>query len=519
MRRILSKIILLMLMTSICIASVTAITQKLTVEVNPINAGTVQVFRIHNYGTPEVNYQLLGSTRSKSIFTLETNDYVADGDTSIGTKDLIGIIPQNDLTSTYKYIKQCDHTECITGSYIGPLYPDLSEYKITAYYEIPADKESPVIVSIATSPKNPYVGDYINVYMIATDNVGIVRASVDNMEMTLGKNSYSGKIIARKGTNPISIMACDVAENCAVDNSVHYTSTEIPVIPVPTNELIDPTNPLKITKLTISNIGTKLSINISTSGNGKLGIDIDEKQVITKDVSNTDTTFSSIFDSILGTHFICAYDVNNIEEIVCDSVETKLPVTPTPTPTSTPKSQNLSVTGDYGTTSEPGITGSSLINAKLNIDSTPNNASIYINKKLVGLTPKIVEVKPGAHEIRLTKVGYEDYVTKIILKESDTTEIVAKLVKLNDTNNTNNTTINNNKTISDTTSDTTKLDENNKNSTIKDEKETDKDKILWGFILIITIILVIGVGYYKYSSTLKDGDDTLNKNVNSEVKK
>lgn len=47
------------------------------------------------------------------------------------------------------------------------------------------------------------------------------------------------------------------------------------------------------------------------------------------------------------------------------------------------------------------------------INTTPQNASLYINKVYIGTTPVIVERESGEYDIRLSKSGYKDYKKRV----------------------------------------------------------------------------------------------------------
>lgn len=60
------------------------------------------------------------------------------------------------------------------------------------------------------------------------------------------------------------------------------------------------------------------------------------------------------------------------------------------------------------------------IYGSLNIESTPSFATVYIDGKMVGETPKFVkEILTGHHELRLTKDGYTDYTETITIVKGD----------------------------------------------------------------------------------------------------
>lgn len=72
------------------------------------------------------------------------------------------------------------------------------------------------------------------------------------------------------------------------------------------------------------------------------------------------------------------------------------------------------------------------IYGSLNIESTPNFATIYIDGKMVGETPKFVkEILIGQHEIKLLKEGHEDYNKSVEITRDCNIQVVASLEKYN----------------------------------------------------------------------------------------
>lgn len=70
------------------------------------------------------------------------------------------------------------------------------------------------------------------------------------------------------------------------------------------------------------------------------------------------------------------------------------------------------------------------IYGSLNIESTPNFATIYIDGEMVGETPKFVkEILVGEHEIRLTKDGYTTHKETVVVKKDERTQVKASLSK------------------------------------------------------------------------------------------
>lgn len=72
------------------------------------------------------------------------------------------------------------------------------------------------------------------------------------------------------------------------------------------------------------------------------------------------------------------------------------------------------------------------IYGSLNIESTPNFATIYIDGKMIGETPKFVkEILIGRHEIKLLKEGHEDYNKSVEITRGCNIQVVALLEKYN----------------------------------------------------------------------------------------
>jgi hypothetical protein len=60
------------------------------------------------------------------------------------------------------------------------------------------------------------------------------------------------------------------------------------------------------------------------------------------------------------------------------------------------------------------------IHGSLNIESTPNFATIYIDGEMVGETPKFIkEIIVGKHELKLTKEGFADHVDTITIIKNE----------------------------------------------------------------------------------------------------
>lgn len=70
------------------------------------------------------------------------------------------------------------------------------------------------------------------------------------------------------------------------------------------------------------------------------------------------------------------------------------------------------------------------IYGSLNIESTPDFATIYIDGKEMGKTPKsIPQILIGQHELKLTMDGYADYMETIIIAKGERKQVTATLSK------------------------------------------------------------------------------------------
>lgn len=68
------------------------------------------------------------------------------------------------------------------------------------------------------------------------------------------------------------------------------------------------------------------------------------------------------------------------------------------------------------------------IYGSLSIESTPNYASVFIDGKPIGETPKFVkEILEGNHEIRLSKEGYKDYNETVTIAKDKRNQVIATL--------------------------------------------------------------------------------------------
>ena len=74
------------------------------------------------------------------------------------------------------------------------------------------------------------------------------------------------------------------------------------------------------------------------------------------------------------------------------------------------------------------------IYGSLNMESTPNLATIFIDGKEVGKTPKAIsEILVGEHEIRLSKDGYADYIEMVTITRGERSQIKTTMIVGNNT--------------------------------------------------------------------------------------
>lgn len=71
-----------------------------------------------------------------------------------------------------------------------------------------------------------------------------------------------------------------------------------------------------------------------------------------------------------------------------------------------------------------------VVNGTLVITSVPTGANVYLNKKLIGVTPIRVKVHSDKCEIEIVKKGYEKYLKDVVINKLGSTAISANLSKL-----------------------------------------------------------------------------------------
>ncbi len=290
------------------------------------------------------------------------------------------------------------------------------------------DTEAPIISNIKLDTPNPYINDYINITVTVTDNIHVRLVMADEGDLfrdCYSCDTWSGKILAVEGKHSITIVAYDEAYNVVIE-SIEYTAT----LPKPITSL------LHITSLKLSSSVDVITAIVTTTGSGRLGIDLDTKALVfTKNVTNDGETKAEI-KALLGEHTVCARDINNNKEIKCECVEIKPTSTPKPSSTST---TNLSLT--LNTTQTKKNTSSSKnidVYGRLNIDSDPGEADIFLNNVNYGTTPYSADIEIGSYTLKITKDGYKDFTKKVIVKESTSTDVTVTLVSINETTNTEN---------------------------------------------------------------------------------
>ncbi|PIN82856.1 hypothetical protein COV61_04745, partial [Candidatus Micrarchaeota archaeon CG11_big_fil_rev_8_21_14_0_20_47_5] len=77
----------------------------------------------------------------------------------------------------------------------------------------------------------------------------------------------------------------------------------------------------------------------------------------------------------------------------------------------------------------------------LNVSSTPSQASVYVDNIYRGLTPYTGTYLTGQHQLKLTKMGYQDYLTLFNINAGQLTVINATLIPFQNQSNTTNGTL------------------------------------------------------------------------------
>ena len=91
--------------------------------------------------------------------------------------------------------------------------------------------------------------------------------------------------------------------------------------------------------------------------------------------------------------------------------------------TSTQKKVTNSMNGEVITLQAP-----MPIYGSLNVECTPDLATIYVDGKEMGKAPKLIsKILVGEHMLRLSKAGYADHVEKVTITQSNRTQVTATL--------------------------------------------------------------------------------------------
>ena len=93
--------------------------------------------------------------------------------------------------------------------------------------------------------------------------------------------------------------------------------------------------------------------------------------------------------------------------------------------------RSTTTTQDFIVTAEPQIVKLQTptpIYGEVNFNSSPGMADIYLDDKKIGQTPSIIpDILIGNHKLRISKEGYDDFTSTIIVKEKEDNVIEAKL--------------------------------------------------------------------------------------------
>ncbi len=83
----------------------------------------------------------------------------------------------------------------------------------------------------------------------------------------------------------------------------------------------------------------------------------------------------------------------------------------------------------YFIKNKEGFSQKAVVTSILDVTSIPPDASIFVDGNFKGRTPRAMRLKPGPHEIRITKVGYFSWEAQINLKENKTVPLNVRLIK------------------------------------------------------------------------------------------
>ncbi|AKB24394.1 hypothetical protein MSMTP_0925 [Methanosarcina sp. MTP4] len=105
----------------------------------------------------------------------------------------------------------------------------------TSYTATTPDTEAPNINTVTLNNTNPVTGEYIQITVNVTDNIGVTSVKADSRALTRQNDTiWEGNITSVEGTHYVNVSAIDDAGNVAWDNSTSYTAktpdTEAPEI-------------------------------------------------------------------------------------------------------------------------------------------------------------------------------------------------------------------------------------------------------------------------------------------------
>ncbi len=197
-----------------------------TLEISNLYTIDITKLYINNTGTPGEGWITVDVTTSGSGTlgfdidnTLVWTRVVTVEDGGIGTQ--FQTTPGDRTICVYDYIKSYNPTNICRV------------INVLSAPTIDTDEEDPTILSVDLSPSTLYVGDTISITVNAIDNVKVTSVTANGSPMTFYPrtdiDSYWGStLIAKLGTNIVSIEAKDAAGNNAKD-SVSYITTERPI--------------------------------------------------------------------------------------------------------------------------------------------------------------------------------------------------------------------------------------------------------------------------------------------------
>jgi len=236
MNRIINKIILLMIISSIGIA--TASTDSLITNV------FAEQYKDTNNN---INIRVSVTTNSAGQFGIRIDNYDVDLFTVNNAETIIKefdkIVYFRDNIKTMQYFndnKEVLYEICVYNlvnikdykcSYIKLInieHSIINEESSISNTEKVYDNEAPFIKSVVISSRTPPPGMNILVTVEAEDNIAVTKVMADEITLTKDANNniWKGVLRVKEGTNIVFIIAQDKVGNSATSQSISYTTME-----------------------------------------------------------------------------------------------------------------------------------------------------------------------------------------------------------------------------------------------------------------------------------------------------